>query len=186
MSTYTTVNPPLDIYNIVPTGIRSKHYEAHFAFDTSRSITGTSYENSWMSEQGQKNEQRINVNMNISCIIRRLRYVNYHDKGGDVNDGAQYFQFYGANSNIMYDPYNRSDNLTILYDGILEKCEFYTPPESQPPLQPPIWHPIYKTIDIDNYAYFTFYAIKMWNNWYGNCGIGLRRFEIQAEDGIWP
>ena len=178
---YTTIVPVLDTYHICPSTIKNEHYCGHMACNTSSSIIGSSYDKSWMSIAGEKTKQRININLGTAYIIRNIKYVNYHDSGEDLNEGAQYFQLYGSNSNIMFDGYDRSDNLTSILAGRFERCTFETiPPFVFPNL--PIYTPIPKEIAIDNTTPYQYYALKLGNNWEGNSGIGLRRIELQKED----
>jgi hypothetical protein len=132
-----------------------------------------------MSMSGEKTKQRINIDLGSAYIIRNIKYINYHDSGGDLNDGAQYFQFYGSNSNIMFDAYNRSDNLTLLLDGRFERCTFNPPHPTAIFPSLPVYTPIPKNISIDNTNPYQYYALKIGNNWEGNHGIGLRRIELQ-------
>jgi len=182
---YTTIVPTLDVYHVCPSTIKDENYQGYYAFDTSTSLLGSSNDdNAWLSQHREQAKQRINVDLGSAYIIRRMMYVNYHNSGGDMNEGIQYFQIYGSNSNIMFDSYNNGGGLTLLWDGKLERCTFDPPNPTAAFPNLPVYNPVPQYVTIDNMTPYKFYALKIWNNWEGNSGIGVRRIELQVEDGI--
>ena len=182
MVSFTTRVPILDVYHVTPSTIKGAGFLGHFAFDTSKSLVGPAENNSWCSMIRELKMQRVNVDLGWPYVIRRMLYVNYHDNGRAINEGANYVRLYGSNSNIMNDPYDRCDSLTLLWEGEFEICTF----EPVPPFvfpQQPIYNPIIKGLDINNSDAYRFHALDIWNDWEGNAGIGFRRIELQTEDG---
>ena len=180
---YTTIYPTLDIYHVSATSMRNpdyfsgifKSYYPHYAFDPTKSLTGPSANNCWISLQRQYIKQRIWANLNSPHIITKLYYENYHDGHivcdfnpaiytNDQYDGAYQGSIWGSHAQPeAYGNYQRS---TLLWEGNFEKHSNFN--SSDP-----------KYIIFSNTTSYQYYYIDIANNYSGNFGIGFRRLAWQ-------
>jgi hypothetical protein len=151
------------------------------ATDPSKSLIGNANVNAWLSDSAQKTNQRFHIDLGSAKIIRRIYYENYLNfpSYGDVtNIGAKTFTFWGSNNATAF------STLTYGTDTYWTQL-----PTSQSTFDKHVGADVTdpKFITVTNSTAYRYYAIKIADDW-GNTtyGMGLRRIELQVQEGYNP
>jgi len=180
-ATYTSQYPPAqsDTY-VKATSENSADYAPYKATDPTKTLTGAYSGNCWLS-YGDGNyitNQRFHIDLGSAKIIRRIYYEPVHDSGIKTDIGVQNFTFWGGNTSS-----GSFDDLVYANDeGWTElTCSQNTFDEHDTGDNP---DPNY--ITVTNSTEYRYYAFKFADN-YGNAlYMGVRRIELQTEDGYTP
>lgn len=151
-------------------------YSAWRATDPSKSLTGTYQNNSWLTNASTN--QRFHIDLGSGKIIRRIYYENQLTTGGaQTNLGIRNVTFWGSNDSGAFSTltYGTDTNWTQL---TLSDSEFdqHTAADTADP----------KYSLVTNSTEYRYYAIKIADNWGDGSSIGVRRIELQTEDGYTP
>ena len=145
----------------------TSHYESRYApffsFDFNLALDGSHLNNQWLSEDGQKTNQRLNIDLGISVMLTKMVMINGHSSGSKLNQGIQNFVIQGSN--------NASDlNHTNYYDGASGWTDIQTGlTATQYDCDDP-----YKNYTVSNPATpYRYYSIKIATN-YGRSYMGIR------------
>lgn len=179
---YTTISPSSLKVNTILSGFEND-YIIENAFDTTKPVTGNDINNGWRSQLLEWTNARINIDLGSTYTIKNIKYVNLHNHGLDVRNGARDFKFYGSNhASVMHlTSYNVFDHLTLIYEGI-----GFTDPTD---LSTTNGFKMHTSSDIADYQNiwmlgntysFRYYVILILNNWSGVTNIGIRRIELQV------
>jgi len=176
MTTYTSQYPPSQSGTYVKaTTYYTGNFYPYFATDPAKSLTGTSENNAWASSS--KENQRFHINLGSAKIIRRIYYENYHESGTLTNVGGNAFTLWGSNTAAAFAEltYGTDTNWTQLTIAQSTFDQHTAANQADP-----------KYILVTNAIAYQYYALKIATN-YGNASImGLRRVELQTEDGYTP
>lgn len=141
---------------------------------------------SYIDESGNYHEwlaaavtnQRFHIDLGAAKIIRRIYYENMHIVGSYTNYGAKNFTFWGSNvaSAFAALTYGTDTDWTPLEIGQSLFDRHVTGDVADP-----------KYILVNNAVAFRYYAFKIANAYRTSVvdhGMGLRRIELQTEDGF--
>lgn len=172
---YTSQYPTLDTSHVKATSLYSGGvtFLPHLACDPAQSLIGAV--NTYLTD-GSRANNRFHIDLGTAKVIRRVYYENYHDNGGYTNVGFQNFTFWGSNSatafaELTYGTDTDWTQLTI-DDSTLD--QHVAANQADP-----------KYILVTNLVAYRYYAFKVADNWgYAPTFMGIRRIELQKEDGI--
>jgi len=138
------------------------------------SLTGAAYGGQWLSAVNENTNQRFHIDLGEAKTIRRIYYENGHNSGSLTDYGAQNFTFWGSNTgagtfdDLVYANDEGWTELTVSQNTLDEHIALN---QADP-----------KYITVTNTAAYRYYAFKFADN-YGNNYMGVRRIELQTEDG---
>lgn len=155
----------------------STSFWPYFATDPSVSLVGGNANTTWISANGTYTNQRFHIDLGESKVIRRFYYENYHNSGGNTNLGVKDFTLWGSNSSEAFADldYSHDTDWTQLTTTVSQFEEHDAENLSDP-----------KYVFVTNVTAYRYYAFKFANNWAGSTYIGLKRIELQTEDGWSP
>lgn len=170
--TYTSQYPPA--YNetyVKATTEHSTGYWAYQATNPSNSLTGTNAGTGWLGTASTP--QRFHIDLGEAKIIKRIYYENYHESGTYTTRGANAVTFWGSNKSSAFNEltYGTDTNWTQL---TLDTANFTAHVASDQA------DPHYSVVT--NTTAYRYYALKIASD-FGGGYIGLRRIELQTEDG---
>jgi len=177
MTTYTSHYPTQSsTYVKATTENASNTYHPYYATDPTKSLTGVATGNAWVSSDLTITNQRFHIDLESSYIIRRFYYENYQDSG-NTNIGCKNFTFWGSNNAGAFAEltYATNTNWTQLTTNISQLLEHVNSDVVDP-----------KYVLVTNSTAYRYYAVKIADTW-GSTGVmGIRRIELQTEDGFEP
>jgi len=177
MSTYTSHYPTAhnSTYVKATSDFSDGQYCCYFATDPALSVTGSRVLNSWLSANQAPTNQRFHIDLGSAKIIRRIYLENGHLSGTDTITGAKNFTFWGSNSATAFAEltYATDTNWTQLTTDISVWAQHPAADTAAP-----------QYAVVTNTTAYRYYAVKFADN-YGSGGyIGIRRIELQTEDGF--
>lgn len=165
---YAAVYPPAysDTY-IKATNYYGLGFYPYLALNPSLPLSGSRYENSWMTASGYVSNQRFHVDLGSAKIIRRILYNNSHHDGLETNVGVQNFVLQGSNSESSFNNLNYSvdtgwTTLSTDISSLLRHTEGLDGEET-------------KIINVIGAGAYRYYALKCSNNYGSTKYMGLRR-----------
>ena len=173
MATYTSRYPPQQNGDYVKAYYYASDSYPWYATDPNKSlIYGAGY-NSW-KDNAQNSNQRFHIDLGQPFIIRRIYYENFHDSGNSTERGAKNFTLWGSNSADAFNnlDYNDDTGWTQIFTE-----ETYFQKHIAANQEDPHY------ILVNNATPYRYYAIKIADNYGDTAYIGLRRIELQTEDG---
>jgi hypothetical protein len=174
------LNPTQSLINLYPisngtyvkaTGHLNVNQWEYFATDPTKTLTGDSTSNAWLSAAAGNTNQRFHIDCVVPVIVTGIYYENYHNSGGaDRNLGAQHFTFQGSNiaasfADVTYADNAGWDNLPTTQNSLDQHIGL---DQADP-----------KFIGVINKTAYRYYAFKFADNWGGATYMGLRRIELQ-------
>lgn len=174
MTTYTSNYPPAQNETYVKaTTIYSTFYFPYFATDPSKSLTGLWDSNSWLSQYEDTN-QRFHIDLGSAKIIRRIYYENAHISGNRTDVGVKNFTFWGSNEATAFAQltYATDTDWTQLTTSQSTLDQHVEADQTDP-----------KYITVTNSTAYRYYAFKFANHYGDSSYMGVRRIELQTEDG---
>ncbi|MBA7537810.1 hypothetical protein ES705_30080 [subsurface metagenome] len=178
MATYTSQYPPAqsDVYIKATTKLGTSYWP-YYATDPAKLVTGVGLGNSWGSASGTYTNQRFHIDLGSAKAIRRIYYENFHYSGGDITAGVKNFTFWGSNtaSDFADLTYANDGNWVEIEDTELSQSYFdeHSGADEADP----------KFITVTNETEYRYYAFKFADNWGLASFMGVRRIELQTEDG---
>lgn len=173
--TYTSQYPTQDDDHVKSTTKASTNFWAYFATDPAKSLTGDYNTNAQLAANGSHTNQRFHIDLGSAKIIRRIYYENGHDSGTGTDRGSENFTFWGSNTgagtfdDLVYANDEGWTQLTISQSTF----DIHVSADQADP----------KYITVTNTTAYRYYAFKIADN-YGNAAwLGIRRIELQTEDG---
>jgi len=172
--TYTSQYPTQDGDHVKSTTYYSASYYPYFATDPTKSLTGGGDNNEWVSVSGTYTNQRFHIDLGSGKIIKRIYYENHHETGTDTNRGAKNFTFWGSNSATAFAEltYAIDTDWTQLTTDVSAFDQHVSADTTDP-----------KYVVVTNTTSYQYYAIKIADNYSASGYLGLRRVELQTEDG---
>ena len=171
---YTSQYPPAhsDTY-VKATTKYDEDYWQYFATDPTKSLLGTQVGNCWLSQTGEKTNQRFHIDLGSAKIIRRIYYENFHSSGNYTDRGVNNFTLLGSNTEasfleLTYLIDTDWTELTVSQNTFDEHSEA---DEADP-----------KYITVTNETEYRYYAFKFADNHDNATWMGVRRIELQTED----
>ncbi|MBA7527288.1 hypothetical protein ES705_19464 [subsurface metagenome] len=178
MATYTSQYPPAQSSTYVKaTSYYSADNYPHFTTDPTKPLTGSFAGNAWLSGLNKDTDQRFHIDLGSAKIIRRIYYENIHHLGGSTDGGAQNFTLWGSNTaGDFADLVYVNDGTWTELDVSQNTLDRHVDLDQADP----------KFITVTNSTAYRYYALKFADN-YGNVYfMGVRRIELQTEDGYVP
>ena len=175
-ATYTSQYPPgqSDTY-VKSTTKFTTAYWAYYATDPTKPLTGTASSRSWISANGSSTNQRFHIDLGSAKIVRRIYYENLHISGGNTDIGTQNFTFWGSNTGAgTFDDlvYANDEGWTQLTISQSTFDQHVGADQADP-----------KYITVTNSTAYRYYAFKFVDNYGAANYMGVRRIELQTEDG---
>jgi hypothetical protein len=177
MATYTSQYPTAQNDTYVKSTTKfSTSYWAYYATDPTKSLVDSWTNNQWVSANGSGTNQRFHIDLGSSKIIRRIYYENSHTSGSDTDRGAKDFTLWGSNdadsfAELAYGTDTGWTQLTTAQSTLDQHA-------SANALDP-------KYILITNAIPYRYYAFKFATAWASVTYMGVRRIELQTEDGFY-
>ena len=153
-------------------------YWAYFTTDPAKSVTGSEADDQWLSGFELITNQRFHIDLGSGKIIRRIYYENSHNSGGDTNRGIQNFTFWGSNTGAgTFDDlvYANDEGWTQLTIAQSTFDQHVGADQADP-----------KYIVVTNSTEYQYYAFKFADCHGSTLFMGVRRIELQTEDGYIP
>lgn len=178
---YTSQYPPAFSGTYVKaTTERPADYWPYLTTDPSEPLIGTITGNQWMSgwDFDTSTNQRFHIDLGSAKIIRRIYYENSHNVGSGIDRGVQNFTFWGSNTgagtfdDLVWGNDGGWTELTVAQNTFDEHSEA---DEADP-----------KYIIVTNLIAYRYYAFKFADNYGASMEMGVRRIELQTEDGYTP
>lgn len=165
--TYTAVYPPAYSSTYVKATTSTLDMDPHKTVDPSQPLTGDAYLYCWMSNSGQKANQRFHVDLGSAKSIGKIEYCNYHNGGYNTSRGAQSFTLQGSNSSESFAEltYATDTGWTAIAKSpasLVQHTETYD-------------GNITNTITITSPAAYRYYALKLASNYGDGSYLGIRR-----------
>lgn len=174
--TYTSQYPPVQSATYVNANFLDDtgKYVPWNATDPAKSLTGDWDHNMWY--QLGNTDHRFHIDLGSGFIIRRIYYENNHLSGTNTQFAVKTFTFWGSNNVADF------NDLTYADDGTWTQL-----PTSQPTFDQHVAAdtPDPKFILITNVTTYRYYGFKIADGW-GGVNMGIRRIELQTEDGFTP
>jgi len=173
---YTSQYPTQDTDHVKATTYRDSNYYPHFTTDPTKSLVGTASQNSWLTvaAESSSTNQRFHIDLGSGKIIRRIYYENYHSSGDGSDRGAKNFTFWGSNTAGDF------ADLTYANDGTWTQL---ATSQSTFDEHVALDQPDPKYITVANGIAYRYYAFKFADNYGSSNYMGVRRIELQTEDG---
>lgn len=175
MATYTSVYPTNDDDHVKSTSKAGTDYWAYYTTDNTKSLTGTWTGTQWVSANGSVTNQRFHIDLGSAKIIRRIYYENAHSSGSSTEAGVQNFTLWGSNSASSFAEltYATDTGWTQLTTSASALDQHAGSDAADP-----------KYITVTNTANYRYYAFKFADNYTDAGYMGVRRIELQTEDGF--
>jgi hypothetical protein len=174
--TYTSQYPTAqnDTY-VKATSKYSTAFWPYFSTDPALSLTGTGTNNCWAGGNGTSTtNQRFHIDLGSTKIIRRIYYENYHESGLAPGNGAKTFTLWGSNSATAFAELTyATDTDWIQLTTAQSTLDEHSAADAADP----------KYITVTNTTAYRYYAFKFADSYGGADYMGLRRVELQTEDG---
>lgn len=172
---YSSVYPPAhsDTY-VKATTKYSTDFWPYYATDPLKPLIGADTNNAWQSASGQITNQRFHIDLGEAKTIKRIYYENEHHNGTYTNYGVKNFTFWGSNEASAFADlvYGDDTNWTQLTTSV----SYFDQHVAQNIADP-------KYITVTNTTGYRYYAFKFADNYGSSYGIGVRRIELQIEEG---
>lgn len=170
-ATYTSQYPTPDADHVKAT-TELEHYEAPLTADPNEPLTGGSYDNCWQTNLD--GGQRFHIDLGSAKIIRRIYYENFHSGGALTDRGSNDFTFWGSNTEASFLEltYGTDTGWTEITTATTVFIEHVASDEADP-----------YYITATNTTAYQYYAVKIATNHTNATKVGLRRIELQTEDG---
>ena len=176
-ATYTSQYPPIQSYDYVKVTNPSQFVERNpnNATDPTKSLIGASAAgNDWLTYNAKYTNQRFHIDLGSEKIIRRIYYENSHLSGGFTTRGAKNVTVWGTNNAAAF--------AALVYTSDISWTQI-TASQLSFDQHIPVNVPDPKNIILENSVGYRYYALKFPNNWGSTEYMGLRRIELQTEDG---
>ncbi len=187
MAAYTSQYPPAQNATYVKATTTSTFDDglAHYPYNATnpaKSLTGAYFtgltSNVWFADA--VTNQRFHIDLGSAKIVRRIYYENFHNSGNNTTYGVKTFTFWGSNNATSFAEltYGTDTAWTQLSLEGSVFAEHSGADEADP-----------KYILVYNTTAFRYYAIKISDAYRADLvdyGMGVRRFELQTEDGFSP
>ena len=175
--TYTSQYPPTQSGDYVKatTTYQATNYDAWHTTNPAKSVTDAWLTNQWLSGSGVYVEQRFHIDLGSAKIIRRIYYENSHNNGALTGRACKNFTFWGSNTgagtfdDLVYANDEGWTQLTISQSTLDEHVALN---QADP-----------KYIIVTNTVAYRYYAFKFADGWSTTTYMGVRRIELQTEDG---
>jgi hypothetical protein len=172
---YTSQYPPAhtDTY-VKATSKYSTFYWPYYATDPTKSVLGTISGTTWASAGYSITNQRFHIDLGEAKVIKRIYYENYHDSGSYSNAGVKNFTFWGSNTADAFADlvYGDDTNWTQLTTSASLFDQHVAANQADP-----------KYITVTNTTAYRYYAFKFADDWGNTSNMGVRRIELQIEEG---
>jgi hypothetical protein len=148
----------------------STNYWPYFATDPTKSVTGATSGNAWVSANGTVTNQRFHIDLGAATVITRIYYENFHESGNSEQAGVRNFTFWGSNtaeafSELTYATDTGWTQLTTSQSSF----DQHSDPDAADP----------KYISVTNTTAYRYYAFKFADNWGDAAIMGVRRIHLQ-------
>ena len=174
MTTYSSQYPPAqnDTY-VKATTKFDTWYWPYYTTNPSKPLTGTWNNNSWVSQNGVRTNQRFHIDLGAKKIIRRIYYENGHLSGTRTDTGAKNFTFWGSNEATAFAQltYATDTDWTQLTTSQSTLDQHVAADQADP-----------KYITVTNTTEYRYYAFKFADNYGYASYMSVRRIELQTED----
>jgi len=171
---YTSQYPPAhnDTY-VKATSKYSTSYWPYYTTDPARALTGSYAGNQWLTPNGTLTNQRFHIDLGAEKIIRRIYYENSHYSGLETDTGCKNFVLMGSNSSASFAELTYGTDTGWTAIGTYQFEQHVAANQADP-----------KYITVNNAASYRYYALKISDGWGAATYIGIRRVELQTEDGF--
>lgn len=177
MATYTSQYPTQDANHVKATSEHSSNqFHPYYATNPALTLTGASNNNSWICELNTLTNQRFHIDLGSAMVIRRIYYENWHDTGSVPNRGVNNFTFWGSNIGA-----GSFDDLVWGNDG--GWTELTVDNNNEFDIHVALDQADPKYIIVTNSTAYRYFACKFADNHGGTSYMGVRRIELQTEDG---
>jgi len=170
MTTYTAVYPVAqnDTYVKATTKLSTSFWQ-YFATDPSKSLTGASNDNSYISANGTQN--RFHIDLGSGYVIRRIYYENYNNEGIETQHGVKDFILQGTNEATAFAELTYATDTNWTTIGTYQ-FDIHASADSTDP----------KYILVTNTVAYRYYACKFINS-QSSTYQAMRRLVLMTEDG---
>lgn len=174
---YTSSIPSLSDTYVKATSTYSAQYRPYIACNPATSLTGSPTENTWRTDTTDVTNMRFHIDLSDAEVIRRIYYENYHSSGTQTDRGANNFTFWGSNTGASFLELDYAvdtgwTQLTIAQSTFDEHVEA---DQADP-----------KYILVTNSTAYQYYCFKFADTHSTPFTMGIRRVELQTEDGWLP
>jgi hypothetical protein len=175
-ATYTSHYPPAQSDTYVKATSSYGGYSPYFSTDPGNSLTGTWAGNQWVSGS-EIADQRFNIDLGSAMRVTRIYYENSHNSGSDTITGAKQFTVQGSNdagafASTVYATNTNWTDITATSSALLE----HTGSDVADP----------QYVYLTNGTSYRYYSLKLHDIWGAGSYMGLRRIELQTDDGPTP
>jgi hypothetical protein len=173
--TYTSHIPTLDTSHVKASSTYNNYYPHQAASSTNILYSGD--ENGWDGGLYAPNlQQRFHIDLGEGHIIRRIYYNNYHTVGGYTARGIKYFTFWGSDSADSFNEVTYTTDTGWTQIGETYQLDQHVSADQADD----------KYLLIDNSTSYQYYALKISENYGDTVLTGVRRINLQTEDGYEP
>ncbi len=174
MATYTSQYPTQDDAHVKATTNRGASYLPYFTTDPTKSLTGDDASQQWYAVLATITNQRFHIDLSSAKIIRRIYYENSHYLGTYTDGGVENFTLWGSNEATAFAEltYATDTNWTQLTIASSVMDQHVALDQADP-----------KYILVTNTVAYRYYAFKFADNYGQAIVMGIRRIELQTEDG---
>ncbi len=170
VDTYTSQYPPAQnsTYVKASNGGGEPPYQAT---DPTKSLTGDSTGNQWLSGYYQITDARFHIDLGSAKIITRIYYENNHNSGAQTDRAVNNFTFWGSNgaSSFTELTYAIDTGWTRLTTSQSNFDQHVAADQADP-----------KYITVTNTTAYRYYALKFADAFSGGVFMGVRRIELQT------
>jgi hypothetical protein len=173
---YASQYPTQDADHVKATTILDANCQPFYTTDPTKTLTGTDYGVSWLSENSggagvpPTVNQRFHIDLGSAQIIKRIYYENNHDSGTTTNHGVKNATFWGSNEASAFAELTYGIDTNWTQIGGALQFEQHTASDVADP----------KYIVVTNTTAYRYYAFKFPDNWGGTYKMGIRRIELQT------
>jgi hypothetical protein len=177
---YQSVIPTLDVNHVKATTTYVPNSEAypHFTCDPASPLVGTWQYNQWLSQGAVVTNQKFNIDIGSSNIIKRIYYENGHYIGKHTGTGANHVSAYGSNDVTAFNntTFSSITGLNILWSGVFSQHVGDSGDTATPDQNIPDPHYIDLPYNTTSYQYYIFRIADNYGsvNW-----MSIRRIELQ-------
>ena len=177
MAVYTSQYPPAQTSTYVKSTTKySTYYWPFYATDPTKTLTGNSSGNAWISGGVFGDIQgKVSIDLGAPYPISRIYLENYHSTGGTTNIGLKDFEIYGA----LDDAEGAAAFADVTFSGVagLTLLGLFTATQ----------HPALNVVDpqyfiITNPGLYRYYIMRTLTNYGATYLVGFRRVELQIMD----
>jgi len=173
MTAYTSQYPTQDTDHVKATSKYSTSYWPYYTTDPAKALTGSYAGNQWIAANLTITNQRFHIDLGSGYIIRRIYYENSHYSGLESNTGAKNFTLMGSNDAGAFAELTYATDTNWTTIGTYQFDQHAAANSADP-----------KYITVNNSTEYRYYALKISDCWGASTYMGIRRVELQTEDGF--